>query len=117
MSEEKFEKRRKGVEILLDIIFIFNLIALFVMGIYKVSYLTGKASIDMFTNKEIVIHIITTIFLYVSTRLAHKGHILAGFIGIFIAITEILLAGIIWKFVGILLLIDSIVYFVEYKKA
>ena len=116
MSEEKFEKRRKGVEILLDIIFLFNLISLFVMGIFKVLYLNGQASVDMYNYKQIIIQCIVTVLLYISTRLAHNGHILAGFIGVFIAIVEILLAGVIWKLVGIVLLIDSIVYFIEYKK-
>lgn len=116
MDNKKFEKRRKGVEIIFDIIFWFNLISLIVSIAFKIFYLTGKASVDTITYQELAINVVTVIFIFVCSRLAHKGNIAAGIIGVIIAILEIMLAGILWKLIGVLLLIDSIMYLINYKK-
>ena len=115
-KSEKFEKRRKSVETIFDIIFIFQVLGLIISIVFKVLFITGIASVDVSPVLGIVIDAVFAAFTFLCARLAHHGHIAAGIIGIIVALSEIILAGILWKIVGILLLIDSILYLVNYSK-
>ena len=54
--------------------------------------------------------------MIISINLMRNDSSGAGIIGIILAVIEILFAGIVWKIIGILLLVDSIWYFVEFYK-
>lgn len=116
MSKHGFEKRRKGVELIFDIIFWVNLITLIGAVIFKVLYLLKVASADIITISNLVVYLIISLFMFFAAKLAHNGNVFAGILGILVAILEIIFAGILWKVVGVLLLIDSIMYLVNYKK-
>lgn len=54
---------------------------------------------------------------YIVLRLAKKDAKVVGVIGIAYGLFEILLGGWFWKFIGVLLLFNSIMYLVHYKDA
>jgi len=116
VSKQSFEKRRKGVELIFDIIFWVNLLTLIGAIIFKVLYLLKIASVDIISISDLVVYLITALVLFFAARMAHNGNVLAGILGIFVAALEIIFAGLLWKIVGILLLIDSVMYLVNYKK-
>ena len=79
---EKFEKRRKGVELLFDIIFWFYLIEIIGYIVFKVLYIAGIATVDIFNLGEFLILLLGLGLMFCSARLAHDGKIAAGIIGI-----------------------------------
>lgn len=117
MENNEFEKRRKGVEKLFDIIFWIQLIGLILAVVLKVLYLTGKTEVDLYSYQVLAINVALLIFIFIATRLAKKGHIAAGIIGIIVGVVEIISGGIVGFIIGMLLLIDSIMFLTNYKKA
>ena len=116
MKNKKFEKRRKGVETLFDVIFWFYLIETVGLILFKIFYVTGLASVDVFNTVQFTVLLVGLVSMFFSSHLAHKGHVAAGIIGIFVALTQFIFGGLLWKIVGALLAIDSIMYLVYYKK-
>ena len=116
MDNKNFEKARKTIEFVFDVIFLLNLFYLIIGGIFKILYATGAATVDLFTYSQLIIQAIITLILYFPTRLANKGHFAAGIIGIIVAVFEIFCGGVIWKIVGVALLIDSIIFLIKFKK-
>ncbi len=102
MEKNEFEKRRKGVEKLFDILFWFQL---------------GKIETDVYSYEVLAVNAGLLVLLFIATRLAKKGHIAAGILGIIVGIVEIIAGGIGGVIIGVLLLIDSIMFLVNYKKA
>ncbi|MBQ1551051.1 MAG: hypothetical protein IIZ67_03020 [Bacilli bacterium] len=117
MEKNEFEKRRKGVEKLFDILFWFQLVLLVLAIVLKVLYLLGKVEIDVYSYTTLAINAGLLVFLFIATRLAKKGHIAAGIIGIIVGIVEIIAGGTVGVIIGLLLLIDSIMFLVNYNKA
>ena len=101
-KENNFEIRRKGVELVFDLMFFFTLISTFIT--------------DISSATTLIIRILTLIILFICTRLAHTGNIFAGIIGIIIGIIEFLYSGLIFQLLGGLLIIDSIMYLLLYYK-
>lgn len=116
MENKNFEKRKKGIIITFNVIFwlsLANFVLQILIAIFG-SLAIGK--IDLSNYVDLLSYTITTIFMFTSIKLARNGSIGAGIIGVTIAIIEILFAGVVWKIIGILLLIDSIIYLIEYNK-
>lgn len=112
---EKFEKRRKGVELLFDIIFWFYLIEIIGYIVFKVLYIAGIATVDIFNLGEFLILLLGLGLMFCSARLAHDGKIAAGIIGIIVAVFQVLFGDILGFIIGLLLGIDSIMYLISYK--
>lgn len=118
MEKNKFEKRRKGVVEIFNAIFWFGVIGVAGEIILKIFYLTNVLKYDL-TEYTIMNYVISFIYLgimFFCVKLAKKGSIYAGVLGIIFGILEILIAGILWKIIGALLLFDSIMYLVNYNK-
>lgn len=116
MEKNDFEKRRKGVETLFDVIFWFQLIGLIIAIVLKILYKTGTINTDLYSYKVLAINFGFLVFLFFATRLAKKGHIAAGIIGLIVGIGELISGGLTGTILGILLIIDSILFLVNYKK-
>jgi len=116
MKKDSFEKRRRGVEICFDIMFLLEVISVFVSLIFKIAYFTGIAALDIISNQEIIVGIIISAMLFVCTRLAHKGHYAAGVFGIIGSLLTWFSGGILVFVLSVLLFIDSIIYLINYKR-
>lgn len=116
MSNGNFEKRRKEVETIFDIIFWFYLLEIIGYIVFEILYATGIASIDIFEMKEFVALLVGLCLMAISARLAHKGHIAAGIIGIIVALIQVFFGGTIGLAIGLFLGIDSIMYLINYNK-
>lgn len=78
--------------------------------------LIGVINFDSYTNIQLVFTIIFTVIMYFTKILVHKKSNWAGIIGIIVAILNILFSGIVWKILGAFLLVNSIIYLVNYNK-
>ncbi len=116
MKNAKFEKRRKAVEGIFDCIFWFYLIEIIVSIGFKVAYGIGKASVDIFDLKSYIILLIGLCFMFFSSRLAHKGHIAAGIIGMIVGLIQFFFGKVFGVIIGLILLIDSIMYLLCFEK-
>ncbi len=116
MKKINFENRSKAMEKLFDIIFWIQFIAVIMAIVYKILYLKGIVKSDPYTYQIIAINIGYLIFLFISTRLAKKGHVVAGIIGIIVGIGEFITGEILGIILYLLLFINSISYLDEYYK-
>lgn len=116
MENQKFGKRKKGIETLFDVIFWIYFIEVLVYFLFKILYIVGVASVDIFNWGTILVLLLCLGFLYLSIRLVRVGHVAAGFIGIVVALAQIFFGGALGIVIGLLLGIDSILYLVNYKK-
>lgn len=118
MEKNKFKKRRKSVVDIFNAIFWCGVIEVAGEIIFKILYLTNVLKYDV-TEYTLLSYVISFVYLgvmFLCVKLAKKGSIYAGVLGIIVGILEILIAGLIWKFIGALLLLDSIMYLVNYNK-
>lgn len=106
---EKFEKRRKGVSLLLNINFIIIIIDLIIAIFLPVSFLL----FDKFAY--IIKDIVSLVLAFFARKSAKDGKLSAGIIGIIFAMID-LTGSLILFIMGVLLLLDSILYIKEYKK-
>ncbi|MEE3343308.1 MAG: hypothetical protein VZS44_04370 [Bacilli bacterium] len=106
-KKENFEKRRKGVETLFDIIFLIILIE--TIAYLCLGYVKNNPS-------YFVSLLIVTCCMFAAVILARKGHIAAGIIGIIIAVIQVLGGNLISLGIGLLLGTDSIMYLIDYNK-
>lgn len=107
-KKNNLEKRRKGIEFLFDIIFWFMLI----ITIEEIiEYIVGSNNLF-----SLLFVIIPLIIIFFCARLAHMGNIYAGIFGIVIGTFLFLLREIIFSIIGLLLVIDSIMYIMAYSK-
>lgn len=116
MDNKKFEKRRRWVEGLFDILFMLKVVDCAVMLFYKIAYIVDFVPYDLVTYVEICLSIIVTICMFISARLAHKGHIAAGIIGLCFGLINFLCGGLIGIILGLILAADSVTYLIYYKK-
>ena len=116
MAKTDFEKRRKSVEKLFNVIFWIQLVAVVAAIILKILYLTDSISEDLFTYVQIIVNIGVVIVLFIATRLAKSGNKAAGIIGIITGIVLFVAEGLMGNILGILLLIDSILFLVNFNK-
>lgn len=117
-KNNKFEKRKKGVVDVFRAIFWVGVIQVAYETIFRILYFTNLIKYDV-TNWNTLAYIISFVYLgvvFLCVKLAKKGSVYAGVLGIIFGIVEILVAGTLWKFIGIVLLIDSIMYLVHYNK-
>ncbi len=118
MENNRFEKRKKGIINILNIMLWAGIIGLAGQIFFKILYLLNLIKYDLtdYTLVGYIISIIYVVFMFFSVNLAKKGSMAAGIIGIVMGIMEILLGGLIWKIFGALLVIDSIIYLIYYNK-
>jgi len=117
-KNNKFEKRKKGVVDVFRAIFWVGVIQVTYETIFRILYFTNLIKYDV-TNWNSLAYIISFVYLgvvFLCVRLAKKGSVYAGVLGIIFGVVEILVAGTLWKFIGAVLLIDSIMYLVHYNK-
>ena len=106
---EKFEKRRKGVAFLLKINIAFVIIDLLIAII-------APAKFIMFDQSTYIIKdIVSLVLAFLAIKSAEEAKTSAGIIGILFAIID-LTGGFIIFAIGLLLLIDSILYIKDYPK-
>ena len=110
MAQGDFEKRRKGVESIFKGLFWLNIILAIGLGVLM---FIGQTDILIY---PIVVYCVAAVLMFFTSRLAHKGSLAAGIIGIIVGLLELSAASVLSTIIGILLLIDSILYIVYYKK-
>lgn len=111
-EEKKLEKRRKGVETIFDMMFMMFIIMVII------EWILGE--IDFSTTRGIILAIYltgATVLTFIAARLAHHGKISAGVIGIIVGCIAILSRGILDIIAGVLLLIDSVLFIINYENA
>lgn len=116
MKKVSFEKRRKDVESLFKVYFVLHLGAILVEVLLKVLYETGHASVDTFDIKEFLILVGCAVFMFINIRLAKKGHIAAGIIGLIVGVFEIMYGSILGLILGVLVTVCSVAYLLAYNK-
>ena len=116
MGNEAFEKRRRGIQLLFTIMFWMILVEVFGYVLFKAFYALGISTVDIFNLKDFILLLISLAFMLFSTRLASSGNIFAGIIGIIVATIQILFGGIVGQIIGVLLVIDSVLYVINYNK-
>lgn len=108
-TNEKFEKRRKGVAFLLKINIAIVIVDLLITII-------APANFIMFDQSTYIIKdIVSLVLAFLAIKSAEEAKISAGIIGILFAIID-LTGGFIIFAIGLLLLIDSILYIKDYPK-
>lgn len=118
MKKSKLEKRKKGIIDALSAMLWFGVFYVGGETILKILYLTNVLKYDI-TEYTLLSYVISFVYLgvmFLCVKLAKKGSMYAGVLGIIIGILNILYSGIIWEIIGALLLIDSIMYLINYNK-
>ena len=110
MAQGNFEKRKKGVELVFKCLFWLNLISAL---IFVLLMIFGEQAVLLY---PVIVFGIAAVLMFFAAKLAHSGHIAAGIIGIIVGLFEFSGGSILSTIIGILLLIDSILYLVNYKK-
>ncbi len=116
MANKKFENRQKGIILLFEILFIYQTACLIVALLLKLAFMAHIATVDTYTSAEIYGYLEAALLAFCVARLARNGDFVAGVIGIIIGIISLIFGGILWQPIGALLLVDSILYLVNYKK-
>jgi len=119
MENNKFESKQKSIVKIFNIIFWCGVIGVAYEIIFKILFLTNIINHDV-TEYTLLHYIISFIYLgvmFACVKFAKKGSIYAGILGIIVGILEILVAGLLWEIIGAILIVDSIVYLVNYNKS
>ena len=107
-KDNNVEKRRKGIELVFDLMFWFIVIdAIFEI----VNLLSGKGDVV-----RLVVALVLVGVMFAGARLAHNGNMVAGVVGIIVGGVVFLTGGIIFNILGALLVIDSIAYLIVLDK-
>lgn len=107
-KKDALEKRRKGVELVFDLMFWFVLIA----AIFQIiSFFQGNSKIV-----EVIVSLVSVGILFVGARLAHSGNMMAGVLGIIVGAIEFFAGGLLFNILGALLVIDSVMFLVTNDK-
>ena len=105
-----FENSRKTIETIFDIIFWINLVSL-VFTIFFAMFAGGKLN-----ALSIAETIVGMLLVFYAARQAHKGTIYAGILGLIASVLYLLTPGGLYFYLGIFLIIDSILYIVNFKR-
>ena len=116
MKNDNFEKKKKNMIITFSVMFLLGLANFVIQIIITILDCLIVEKLDLSNFPNVLIYAIITIFMFISIKLLRNNSISAGIIGIILAIIEILFAGVVWKLIGILLLVDSIIYLVDFNK-
>lgn len=111
-----FENSRKTVETIFDLIYWFGIISLGLAILLEILHKTGTPNIYTVSTKSVIVTAISTAIMYYSARLAHKGKLAAGIIGIIVSVLYIISNNLLNLILGIILLVDSILYIVNFKR-
>ena len=107
-KKDNVEKRRKGIELVFDLMFWFTIID---AVLELANLLSGKGEIV-----RLVVALVLVGVMFAGARLAHNGNMVAGVLGIIVGGVVFLTGGLIFNILGALLAIDSVAYLIVLDK-
>ncbi len=116
MKNEKFEEKKRGIELLFKFFLVIYIIEIIGYLLFKLLYVFHIAQVDIFNMTAFVVLIVCAAFMYLAIRLSQSRSFWAGIIGVLVGVIQILSGAIISIVLGVLLVFDSIFYLVNYQK-
>lgn len=116
MKNEKFEEKKRGIELLFKFFLVIYIIEIIGYLLFKLLYVFHIAQVDIFNMTAFVVLIVCAAFMYLAIRLSRSRSFWAGIIGVFVGVIQILSGAIISIVLGVLLVFDSIFYLANYQK-
>ena len=112
------DKSRKKIIEYFNAMFWANIICLLLDVVVNFLHVVNilKYDVSNLTLVGFIISIIYIIGMYITVKLAKENSILAGILGIAFGTLEIILGGSLFKIIGIILVINSIMYLTLLKK-
>ena len=113
---DKFELKRKGLEETYAVALFYQGFLLFSEVLAKIFFLTNNIEKDIFSYATIAETAGLLLLIFIAVIFAKKGEITAGLLAPVIGIIEILINDKLGIVLGVVLILESIVYIVKYIK-
>lgn len=116
IKNEKTKKSKKRIIDTINIILYLSIFSGFIVPIQHLIWIISDLTFDISKYKEFGAYIILALFAFICKKIVEKGTPLSGITGIIFGVVMVLLFGYVWKLLGVLMIIDSILFLINYNK-